>query len=153
MDPRIKFALISTLLFGLGSPIAKISVNNYGLDPRIFVIINGVCSAIVGLTVLAIQGHSDNANYGKLTAIPIVLAVIAGLVMNSSYLLSNLSLSLRGGSVALTSSITMAAPLISILIGIVILGESKNIFLLKFLTGAFVTAIGTYITISSIKPN
>lgn len=150
MDPRIAYALGSALLFGIGLPIAKITVNNFGLDPKIFIIINGFCSTLVGLVALNL---SNQQTYSRLSLIPIILAFTAGLIMNTSYLLSNLSLSFKGGAIAITYTITAGATLITILFGLIFLDESKNIAVIKLLAGTLMTFIGIYLAITSINSN
>jgi len=151
MDLRVRMALISAMLFGIGGPMAKLSVHNYGIDPSMFLVINGLCSTTVGLIALAIRANPGQTNYAKLSITPLILAISAGMIMNTSYLFSNFSLSLKGGSVALTYAITTIATLIAIGTGIIFMGESKNFVLHKFIIWTLIAIFAIYKAVTSIK--
>ncbi len=149
MSLTLKFALLSALFFGVGGPLAKMTVNNYTMDVRLFLVVNGICSALVGILAL---GYKDIGSFVSTPSMgAIFLAVLTGLVMNSSYLFSNLSLSLKDGTVSVTYAITAAAPLLSILISLCFLNEANKVILLKLLIGALMIIIGVYIVTTSIK--
>lgn len=145
MTPAVKLALIAILFAGAGWPFLKVS-QQAGVSASWILILNGFSSAFIGLISLVFFDYSKRP-----PTVGVLIAIATLLILNTSFFLTNYSLSLRGGQVSIIYAISPAATLIAILIGLLFLKESGSVIVLKLIFGALLILTGSYFVSTSIK--
>ena len=142
-------ALATALFLGIGAPLVRISVQ-MGISPKDYVMINYVVGIIL---VTLLLGGRGQPLFSSIVQTPkgAVIAVIATLILNLSFVASVTGLHLPQGYVSVFYMITSSSVIISSIIGLLFLGESGKINLLPWSVGAAMILGGASLVVKSLS--
>ena len=142
-------ALATALLLGIGAPLVRISVQ-MGISPKDYVMINYAVGIILVALVLGGRGQPLFSSIAH-TPKGAVIALVATLILNLSFVASVTGLHLPQGYVSVFYMITSSSVIISSMIGLLFLGESGKINLLLWSIGATMIMGGAFLVVNSLK--
>lgn len=148
MEPAVKLVLCATLIFGIFSPLLKIS-QRAGVNASELLLINGFTCMLISLITSQIFKYQTSGF--NLQALAIV--VPATLILNISFFMVNYSFSLKGGNVSVIYAITPASTLLTVAIGLFFLKESNTVVWYKLMAGVMLILTGVFLAATSIKSN
>lgn len=142
-------ALFTALLVGIGAPLVRISVQ-MGISPKDYVMINYAVGIILAALVLGGRGQPLFSSIAH-TPKGAVVAVVATLILNLSFISTVTGLHLPQGYVSVFYMITSSSVIISSMIGLLFLGESGKINLSSWLVGTAMILGGVFLVVNSLK--
>jgi len=142
-------ALATCILVGIGGPLVRIA-ERMGISPKDYIFINFVVGSIIGIILLASKGQPLFSSMIQ-TPKGALIAVIATIVLNLSFVSTVTALHLPQGHVSVFFMITTSSVAISSIIGLLFLGESGKINLLPWSVGAAMILGGAFLIVNSLK--
>ncbi|MDP3792520.1 MAG: hypothetical protein Q8Q89_02205 [bacterium] len=148
MNPAVRLALMALIFIGVGAPLLKVS-QRVGINASELLIINSFSSLMLGLIGYWFLDYKSTGFH----VVGISLAVVATMILNTGFLLTNHSLSLEGGLVSVIYAITPVATMLTIFIGLIFLSEAQRVVVYQLILGALLIMVGTILVATSIKTN
>ncbi|MBI4158151.1 MAG: EamA family transporter [Candidatus Yanofskybacteria bacterium] len=142
-------ALATALLLGVGGPLVRIA-ERMGISPKDYVFINFVVGPIIGIMLLAGRGQPLFSSIAQ-TPKGALLAVLATVILNLSFVLMTTALHLPEGHVSVFFMVTSSSVIVSSMIGLLFLGESDKINLLSWSVGAAMILGGAFLVVNSLS--
>src|SRR3989344_6204801 len=142
-------ALATALLLGIGAPLVRISVQ-MGISPKDYIMINYVVGIVL---VVFLLGGREQPVFSSIAYTPkgALIAVVATLLLNLSFVASVTGLHLPQGYVSVFYMITSSSVILSSMIGLLFLGESGKINLLPWSVGVAMILSGVFLVVNSLK--